>query len=188
MGKYFFVPLIIQGTGRMGPSLLIFFLHIKERISDYKICVNQRFPWSGDATGVLVGPIPDRSARQLHPLVRDNFICQSNVYTSLWQASKWGMRGLQGTFPRYKKRLSSDKDKRRHVLEWIVLVHNFWTEIVGHNQISAVFAPEYKQVININGYDRIRKYYLEPGDYKTDNEAELLEENFGNEGENEDAF
>jgi hypothetical protein len=51
-----------------------------------------------------------------------------------------------------------------------------------------VFAPEYKQVININGYDRIRKYYLEPGDYKTDNEAELLEENFGNEGENEDAF
>ena len=47
-----------------------FFSHIKERIGDYKICVNQGFTWSGDATGFLVGPIPERSARQLHPLVR----------------------------------------------------------------------------------------------------------------------
>ncbi len=40
-----------------------FFLHIKERIGEYKICVNQRFLWSGDATGNLVGPTPERSAR-----------------------------------------------------------------------------------------------------------------------------
>ena len=51
-----------------------------------------------------------------------------------------------------------------------------------------VFAPEYEQVINIHGYDRIRRYYLEPGDYETDDEAELLEENFGNDEENEDGF
>jgi hypothetical protein len=51
-----------------------------------------------------------------------------------------------------------------------------------------VFAPEYKQVININGYNRIRRYYLEPGDYETDNKAELLEKNFGNKGENEGGF
>ncbi len=44
-----------------------------------------------------------------------------------------------------------------------------------------VFAPEYKQVININSCNRIHTYYLEPGDYETDDEAELLEENFGNE-------
>jgi hypothetical protein len=98
------------------------------------------------------------------------------------------MRGLQGTFPRCKKRLPSDKDKRRRVLECIILVHNFRTEVVGHNQISAVFAPEYERVINIHGYDRIRRYYLEPGDYETDDEAELLEENFGNDEENEDGF
>ncbi len=68
-------------------------------------------------------------------------------------------------------------------------VHNFWTEFVGHNQISAVFAPEYEQEFNIkNGYDRIRRYYLEPGNYETDNEAELVEENFGNEGEHVDGF
>jgi hypothetical protein len=42
--------------------------------------------------------------------------------------------------------------------------------------------------INIHGNDRIHRYYLEPGDYETDNEAELLEENFGNNEENEDGF
>ncbi len=98
------------------------------------------------------------------------------------------MRWLQGTFPRCKKLLPSDKEKRRHVLECIVLVHNFWTEIVGHNQISAVLTPEYEWAMNINGYDRIHRYYLEPGNYETDDEAKLLEENFGNEGENEDQF
>ncbi len=51
-----------------------------------------------------------------------------------------------------------------------------------------MFAPEYERVININIYDRIGRYYLEPGDYETDDKAELLEENFGNEGEHEDVF
>ena len=91
-------------------------------------------------------------------------------------------------FPRCKKRLPSNKEKCRRVLECIILVPNFRTEVVGHNQISAVFAPEYERVINIHGYDRICRYYLEPGDYETDDEAELLEENFGNDEENEDGF
>jgi len=70
----------------MGLSPLVF-LDIKERIGDYKICVDQGFPRSGDATGILVGPIPERSAHRLHPLVRDNLIRLSNDYTSLRQAS-----------------------------------------------------------------------------------------------------
>ena len=61
-------------------------------------------------------------------------------------------------------------------------------EVIGLNQISAVFALEYERVIKIHGYDRIRRCYLEPGNYQTDNEAELLEENFGNDEENEDEF
>jgi hypothetical protein len=187
-GKVLFCAINYPGSWSDGTLTTRFFSHIKERIGDYKICVDQGFPRSGDATGILVGPIPERSARRLHPLVRDNLIRMSNVYTSLWQASEWGMRGLQGTFPRCKKRLPSNKEKRRRVLEFIILVHKFRTEVVGHNQISAVFAPEYEQVINIHGYDRIRRYYLEPGDYETDNEAELLEENFENDEENEDGF
>ena len=83
----------------MGPSPLVFFTHVKERIGDNKIWLDQGFPWSGDATGILVGPIPERSACRLHSAVRDNLICLSNLYTSLHQASEWGVRGLQGTFP-----------------------------------------------------------------------------------------
>jgi hypothetical protein len=37
----------------------------------------------------------------LHPYL----LCLSNIYVSLCQASEWGMRGLQGTFPWCKKRL-----------------------------------------------------------------------------------
>jgi hypothetical protein len=43
-------------------------------------------------------------------------------------------------------------------------------------------------VIIILGYNKICKYYLQPGNYKTDNEAELMEKNFGNKGEDEDTF
>jgi hypothetical protein len=124
-GKVFFCAINYPGSWLDGTLTTCFFLHIKERIGGYKICVNQGFPRSGDATGILVGPIPERSARQLQPLVRDNFIRLSNVYMLLRQASEWGMRGSQGTFPRCKKRLPSDKEKRRRVLECIVLVHIF---------------------------------------------------------------
>ena len=82
-GKVFFCAINCPGSWLDGTLTAHLFSHIKERIGDYKICVNQRFPWSGDASGVLVGPIPERSARRLHPLVRDNLFCLSNVYTSL---------------------------------------------------------------------------------------------------------
>jgi hypothetical protein len=84
--------------------------------------------------------------------------------------------------------LSLDAKSDCHRIRKNTGVPNFQTEVVGHNQISAVFVPEYERVINIHGYDRICRYYLEPGDYDTDDEAELLEENFGNNDENEDGF
>ncbi len=51
-----------------------------------------------------------------------------------------------------------------------------------------MFAPKYKRLININGYNRIHRYYLKPGSYETDDKAELVEENFGNKGEHVDGF
>ena len=79
--------------------------------------------------------------------------------------------------------------KKLAVLECFVLVHNFRTEVVCHNQILQCLHRSTSESLtyNINGYDRIHRYYLEPGDYKPNYEAELLEENFGNKGENEDA-
>jgi len=96
--------------------------------------------------------------------VRDYLLLISNVHTSLRQASEWGMRGLQGTFPRCKKRLPSDSTLRRLVIEAIVLVHNYRTEYIGYNQIQTVFDPEYVRCENLQGYDRISQYYFRPGE------------------------
>ncbi len=38
-------------------------------------------------------------------------------------------------------------------------------------------------MINSHGYNQIQKYYLQPGDYETDDEAKLMEENFGGESD-----
>jgi hypothetical protein len=51
-----------------------------------------------------------------------------------------------------------------------------------------VFAPEYERVIIIHGYDRIRQFCLQPGNYETDDEAELMNENFCNRDEDDDVF
>ncbi len=67
------------------------------------------------------------------------------------------------------------------VLDSTILIHNFWTEFVGLNQISEVFNSKYEHVINIHGYNWIQRYFLKPGDYETNNEAKLMEEDFGGE-------
>ncbi len=145
------------------------FLHVlKKKIGDYKICVDQGFPRSCDAHGTLVGPVTKRAARRLHRDVQDYLLKISNAHTLLWQASKWGMRGLQGTFPCWKKRLPGNHEQRRLVIEAIVLVHNYWTEMVGFNQINTVFDPEYVWIQNLHGYNRIAQYYFCPGDYHSD--------------------
>jgi hypothetical protein len=70
------------------------------------MCVDQGFPRSGDAADVLVGPISRSYAYKLAPNLRPYLLFfLSNVYTSLRQASEWGMRGVQGSFLKCKKRL-----------------------------------------------------------------------------------
>ena len=167
-GKVFFAAINFPGSWADGTLTARFFHQMKSKMGDYKICVDQGFPRNGDALGTFVGPITKRAARRLHRSVRDYLLRISNVHTSLRQASEWGMRGLQGTFPRVKKRLPSDSETRRLVIEAIVLLHNFCTEFVGYNQIKTVFDPEYARIENLQGYDRIAQYYFRPGDYDSD--------------------
>ena len=119
-GKVFFAAINFPGSWADG-ALTAQFLHaLKKKIGDYKICVDQGFPRSGDAHGTLVGPVTKRAARCLHRDVRDYLLKISNVHTSLWQAIEWGMRGLQGTFPRWKKRLPGNHEQRWLVIEAII--------------------------------------------------------------------
>jgi hypothetical protein len=74
------------------------------------------------------------------------------------------MRSLQGTFPRCKKRLPGNAWKHKKVIQSNVLIHNFRTELVGLNQISMVFDPEYERYINLSSYDRIKRFYFQDDD------------------------
>jgi len=167
-GKVFFAAINFPGSWADGTLTTRFFHQMKSKLGDYKICVDQGFPRNGDAMGTFVGPVTKRAARRLHRSVRDYLLRISNVHTSLRQASEWGMRGLQGTFPRCKKRLPSDSATRRLVIEAIVLLHNFRTDFVGYSQIKTVFDPEYARIESLEGYDRIAQYYFRPGEYDSD--------------------
>ncbi len=124
-GKVFFAAVNFPGSWADGSLTARFFHQIKRRIGRFKICVDQGFPRGGDASGMFIGPVSKWKARRLHHNVRNYLLRISNVHTSLWQASEWGMQGMQGTFPRCKKCFPGDNNMRRLVLDAIVLVHNF---------------------------------------------------------------
>ena len=60
-----------------------------------------------------------------------------------------------------KRRLTSNKSKRKLILTVIILLHNFRTDVVGLNQIATVSNEEYDAYVNIRNYDRIAQYYEE---------------------------
>jgi hypothetical protein len=129
------------------------------KLDSFALCVDQGFPRSGKVKDKLVGPLSKKSRAKLHPAIKDFILNLHNIYTSLRQAAEWGMRALQGTFARLKARLTENCEKRYLILACIILLHNYRTELVGLNQIKTVFHPEYEQYVNVNGYDRIRKYF-----------------------------
>lgn len=62
--------------------------------------------------------------------------------TSVRQASEWGMRSFQSTFPRMKDRfIYEEKGERKLVLLSTILLFNLRTSLVGINQILSSFMP-----------------------------------------------
>ena len=60
----------------------------------------------------------------------------------VWQAAEWGMRALQGSFPRLKCRMVyEERGERQLILESIVLLYNWRANTVGINQIRTTFMP-----------------------------------------------
>ncbi len=75
--------------------------------------------------------------------------------TSLRQSAEWGMRVVQGSFPRLKDRLlfSENMADRKVFLHLIPMLLNFRTRNVGLNQLSSTFYPSFDEagdnVLNI---------------------------------------
>ena len=124
-GKVFFAAVNFPGSWADGSLTARFVPYMKRKLGEYKICVDQVFPRSGDAHGIFVGPIAKRQAQRLHRDVRNYLLKISNIHTSIRLASKCEMPGLQGMYPRCKKCLPSNSEKWQLVLECIILIHNF---------------------------------------------------------------
>jgi hypothetical protein len=163
-GKVFLCAINFPDSWHDGSLTMNELPYICDNIGCCKICIDQGFPRSGDAAGILVGPINKKTAWTLAPNLHHYLLKISNAYISLRQASEWGMRLLQGTFPRCKKRLLGNALKCKKVIQSIVLTHNFRTELVGLNQIKTVLDPEYECYMNLTGYERIKHYYFNEDD------------------------
>ena len=65
------------------------------------------------------------------------------------QASEWGMRALQGSFPCLKDRFVVEERGMREIsLELVFRLFNFRTREVGLNQIQSVYAPHLDKSAN----------------------------------------
>jgi hypothetical protein len=141
-----------------------------EAFGTYCACVDQGFARGGDLFEKFVGPVSKKTLKKISRELRPFVARKHNLYTSLRQASEWGMRALQGTFSRMKSRLTSNEIKRGKIILSIVLLHNFRTGHVGLNQIAEVFGRDYEPIINIEPYDRIKRYFCTEDDLDSDEE------------------
>ena len=68
--------------------------------------------------------------------------------TSLRQSAEWGMRAIQGSFPRLKDTLlfSEEMTDRKVFLNLIPMLLNFRTRHVGLNRLTATYYPTFHQV------------------------------------------
>jgi hypothetical protein len=98
-GRVIFCAINFPGSWHDDSIMANILPYIRNKIGTYKMCIDQGLPRSGDALDILVGPISCTQAYQIAPNLHPYLLHLSNIYVSLCQASEWGMRGLQGTFP-----------------------------------------------------------------------------------------
>ena len=76
---------------------------------------------------------------QQDPFTPDGVVLNRDA-TSLRQLSEWGMRMIQGSFPRLKDKMPYEEfGERRVILNLMVLLYNYQTHNIGVNQILNVF-------------------------------------------------
>ena len=88
-------------------------------------------------------PFLIKSGKEPSTNLTDAVIVRDAEATSLRQSAEWGMRGLQGSFPRLKEKITYSEDfrDRKLFLSLIPMLYNFRTNFVGLNQIRSHFFP-----------------------------------------------
>lgn len=106
----------------------------------YNVVADTAFPFAGALAGKILKPLKsgDKMPASQYAFARE--VRTSHEVTSERQAAEWGMRSLQGTFPRlYMPSPASDHVKRLRMLTVITRLHNVRTRMVGINQIRTVY-------------------------------------------------
>jgi DDE superfamily endonuclease len=71
-------------------------------------------------------------------------VVQREQATSLRQAAEWGMRAIQGAFPRMKDAIRIEENGERAViLSLLPLLYNYRLSKVGLNQLRNVYVPSW---------------------------------------------
>jgi DDE superfamily endonuclease len=66
--------------------------------------------------------------------------------TSLRQSAEWGMRALQGAFPRLTEPIKYEENgERARILLLVPLLYNYRLEVVGLNQLRNVYVPQWSK-------------------------------------------
>jgi DDE superfamily endonuclease len=99
-------------------------------------CVDSAF-LSGEQVPYLI-----KSSEDLSKAKSALEMVQMREATSLRQAAEWGMRAIQGAFPRMKDRFHYEENGERKVfLTLVCLLYNYRLEKVGLNQLRNTYVP-----------------------------------------------
>jgi hypothetical protein len=77
-------------------------------------------------------------------------IAEKREATSMHQYAEWGMCAVQSSFPRLKDVMQyKERGERRIILDYLFLLFNLGSRLVGINQISSVYMPSLTQDANL---------------------------------------
>ena len=82
-----------------------------------------------------------KSSESSQAITTEDFLLACEA-TSMRQSAEWGMRCLQGSFPRLKERfIYEERGERALMLRLVVLIYNYRVNTVGVNQIRNIYMP-----------------------------------------------
>jgi DDE superfamily endonuclease len=135
------IACVVNAPGSMHDSALAELGGVYEKLSDVydrtggKCCVDSAFSSANNAFMV-------KSSENVLRADNPQQVLLSEQATSLLQAAEWGMRAIQGSFPRLKDRIHYENNGERKVfLQLLPLLYNYRTNLVGLNAIQNTYVP-----------------------------------------------
>ena len=102
-----------------------------------KCCVDSAFTSSNNEYLI-------KSAQNYNSVNSSHELLKMDQATSMRQAAEWGMRAIQGAFPRLVERIQYEENGERNIfLSLVPLLYNFRLARVGLNQIRNVYCPHW---------------------------------------------